>query len=86
MGTEERLFDDSLWDAIAYALDAFTPTECQYYLAAAGYVLRRGGPDPVAMSKRALLVMVVIKGSCQLCRSVGKMELAMTCRCVRTSK
>ena len=26
-----------LWDAIAKALDAFTPAECQNYFAAAGY-------------------------------------------------
>ncbi|HUT51341.1 MAG TPA: IS630 family transposase, partial [Alphaproteobacteria bacterium] len=28
---------DDLWDAIAKTLDAFTPTECQNYFAAAGY-------------------------------------------------
>jgi transposase len=29
---------DALWQAIAQALDAFTPTECARYLAHAGYV------------------------------------------------
>ncbi len=28
---------DELWDTIANALDAFTPTECENYFAAAGY-------------------------------------------------
>ena len=28
---------DALWEAIRLALDAFTPTECQNYFAAAGY-------------------------------------------------
>ena len=28
---------DDLWDAIASAIDAFTPTECKNYFAAAGY-------------------------------------------------
>lgn len=28
---------DDLWDAIASAIDAFTPAECQNYFAAAGY-------------------------------------------------
>jgi len=28
---------DDLWDAIASAIDAFTPTECENYFAAAGY-------------------------------------------------
>lgn len=28
---------DALWDAIAQAIDTFTPTECENYFAAAGY-------------------------------------------------
>ncbi|MSO74802.1 MAG: IS630 family transposase, partial [Alphaproteobacteria bacterium] len=28
---------DDLWDAIAQAIETFTPTECENYLAAAGY-------------------------------------------------
>ena len=28
---------DELWDAIASAIDAFTPTQCENYFAAAGY-------------------------------------------------
>jgi hypothetical protein len=28
---------DDLWDAIAQAIETFTPTECQNYFAAAGY-------------------------------------------------
>jgi hypothetical protein len=28
---------DDLWDAIAKAIDTFTPTECENYFAAAGY-------------------------------------------------
>lgn len=34
--TAARTIDD-LWDAIAKGIDAFTPTECQNYFAAAGY-------------------------------------------------
>jgi transposase len=29
---------EALWQAIAHALDAFTPAECAHYLAHAGYV------------------------------------------------
>ena len=28
---------DDLWDAIAQAIEIFTPTECENYFAAAGY-------------------------------------------------
>ena len=28
---------DDLWNAIAQGIETFTPTECQYYFAAAGY-------------------------------------------------
>ncbi len=34
--TAARTVDD-LWDAIAQGIDAFTPTECENYFAAAGY-------------------------------------------------
>jgi transposase len=34
--TAARTIND-LWDAIAIAIDTFTPTECQNYFAAAGY-------------------------------------------------
>ncbi len=34
--TAARTVDD-LWDAIAVGIDAFTPTECENYFAAAGY-------------------------------------------------
>ena len=34
--TAARTVDD-LWDAIALGIDAFTPTECENYFAAAGY-------------------------------------------------
>jgi|GEM_PF-6906123 len=30
---------DDFWDAIAQAIDTFTPTECQNYFSAAGYDL-----------------------------------------------
>ncbi len=34
--TAARTVDD-LWDAIAHGIETFTPTECENYLAAAGY-------------------------------------------------